>query len=67
LYIKFGCIDDLAVGLLKEVKGELQQWNQDFILLDVGCVKLLDRERLFALLAGNLTKGDEMVLDGIPN
>jgi hypothetical protein len=67
LYIKFGCIDDLAVGLLKEVKGELQQWSQDFILLDVGCVKLLDRERLFALLAGNPTKGDEMVLDGIPN
>jgi hypothetical protein len=65
LHIEFRGINDLAVGPLKKIKGELQQWNQDFVLLDVGCVKLLDGERLFPLLAENLTKGYEMVLDGI--
>jgi hypothetical protein len=52
LDVKFRRINDLAVRLLKEVKGELQQWSQDFVLLDVGGVKLLDGKRLFGLLAG---------------
>lgn len=54
LYIELGCINDLAVRLLKEFENEFQQWNQDFVLLDVYRVELLDGERLWILLAKEL-------------
>lgn len=54
LYIELGCINDLAVRLLKEVESEFQQWNQDFVVLDICRVELLDGERLLTLLAKKL-------------
>lgn len=53
LHVDFGCINNLAVRLLKEVKREFQKWNQDFVFLDVCRVELLDGERLLTLSAGN--------------
>lgn len=55
LDIELGCVNDPALRFLQKVKCKFQQWNQDFILLDVCRVELLNGERLLLLLAGNIT------------